>query len=170
MSTQIRPFDVRNVTITDENFAAAERVAHWQTGWKMYQDHPAWGSDVGNFNVRFEEYSVREMFRKSQGHAHNYYIHTLAETGLIGLLVYSEPPGIDYRTRTAGSAARNNRGDGLSRAIVLGAFGSIMAVSAHNMFEDLHVLNLGIVISLLWALVIAGHERWRTRRSAGGVN
>jgi O-antigen ligase len=158
---QFRPFDVRNVTITDENFAAAERVAHWQTGWNMYQDHPAIGVGVGNFNVRFEDYSVREMFRKSQGHAHNYYIHTLAETGLIGLLVYLTLLG-SIIALALQVLLQSRRGDGLSRAIVLGAFGSIMAVSAHNMFEDLHVLNLGIVISLLWALVIAGHERWRS--------
>ncbi len=164
---QIRPFDVRTLTITDENFAAAERVAHWQTGWDMFQDHPALGVGAGNFNVRFEEYSVRESFRNSQGHAHNYYIHTLAETGLAGLLVYLTLLGavIFLALRVLLSTRPV---DGLSRLIVLGAFGSIIAVAVHNMFENLHVLNLGIIIGLHWALVIAGQERWRMLSATDG--
>lgn len=162
---QLQPFDVRNVTITDENFASAERVAHWQAGWDMYQDHPALGVGAGNFNARFEEYSVREEFRNSQGHAHNYYIHTLAETGLTGLLVYLTLLGSVVFLALRVLLSQHSV-DGFSRMIVLGAFGSIIAVSVHNIFENLHVLNLGIIIGLHWALVIAGHERWRVAESS----
>lgn len=164
---QIQPFDVRTVPITDENFAAAERVAHWQTGWDMYRDHPALGVGAGNFNTRFEEYSVRETFRNSQGHAHNYYIHTLAETGLLGLLVYLTLIG-SFAFLALKVLISTKPVDGYSRLLVLGAFGSIVAVSVHNVFENLHVLNLGIIIGLHWALVVAGHERWRTTERLAG--
>ena len=161
---QVRPFEVSSATITDENFAAAERFAHWQSGLNMYRDHPALGVGAGNYNVRFEEYSVRQTFRISQGHAHNYYIHTLAETGLLGLLAYltmlASVAALALRVLVAKSAEGT-----LPRFVVLGAFGSIVAVSAHHLFENLHVLNMGIVISLLWALVIAGHEMWREAES-----
>lgn len=157
---QVQPFDVRNVTITDENFAAAERFAHWQAGFDMFEDYPALGVGAGNFNERYEEYAVRETFRHSQGHAHNFYIHTLAETGLVGLLAYLTLLGGVVALALRVLLSRRGQ-DSLARAVVLGAFGSIVAVSAHNLFEHLHVLNMGIVISLLWALVIAGHTRWR---------
>ena len=163
-ASQLQPFDVRNVTITDENFAAAERVAHWQSGWDMFQDHPALGVGVGNFNARFEEYAVREQFRDSQGHAHNYYIHTLAETGYAGLLVYLTLLGAVIALALRVLLARHLE-DSFTRMLVLGAFGSIVAVSVHNFFENLHVLNLGIIIGLHWALVIAGHERWRIKEA-----
>ena len=159
---QFRPTDVRAVPVTDENFAAVERLAHWQTGMNMYRAHPALGVGVGNYNERFEEFSIREDFRKSQGHAHNYYIHTMAETGLVGLLVYLTLLTSIIVLAARVLVARSARGT-LSRAVVLGAFGSIVAISTHNVFENLHVLNLGIVISLLWAFVIAGHERWRSQ-------
>lgn len=162
---QARPLDPASVPITDENFAAAERLAHWQAGWDMFSDHPALGVGAGNFNVRFEEYAVREGFRTSQGHAHNYYIHTLAETGLLGLLAYLTLLGTVSVLAVRVLAARS-AGGSFARAIVLGAFGSVVAVSTHNIVENLHVLNLGIVISLLWALIIAGHEQWRSGQRA----
>ena len=155
------PSDVRAVPVTDENFASVERLAHWQTGMNMYRAHPVFGVGIGNYNERFEEFSIREDFRKSQGHAHNYYIHTLAETGLVGLLVYLTLLVSVIVLALRVLIARSARGT-LTRAIVLGAFGSIIAVSTHNVFENLHVLNLGIIISLHWALVVAGHERWRS--------
>lgn len=161
---QFSTTEASNVPITADNFATLERLAHWQTGLNMYRDHPALGVGVGNFNARFEEYSIREEFRISQGHAHNYYIHTLAETGLIGLLVYLSLLLTIIFIALRVLLARTAQGT-LARMIVLGAFGSIIAVATHNLFENLHVLNLGIVISLLWALVIAGHERWRTQES-----
>ncbi len=157
---QIRPFDASNVTITDDNFAAAERVAHWQAGIDMFQDHPALGIGIGNFNSRYEEYSVRETFRNSQGHAHNYYIHTLAETGMLGFLAYLTLLGTIVSIAIGTLISGAGRGT-MARAVVLGALGSIIAVSTHNLVENLHVLNLGITISLLWALVIAGHRRVR---------
>jgi O-antigen ligase len=162
---QIRPINPSTVPITDENFAAAERLAHWQAGWGMFSDHPATGVGLGNFNVRFEEYAVREGFRTSQGHAHNYYIHTLSETGLPGLLAYltllATVVFLALRVLLAPAT-----GDGFARALVLGALGAVVAVATHNIFENLHVLNLGIIISLHWALIIAGHERWWSEQSA----
>jgi O-antigen ligase len=160
-AAQFQPIDPRTVPITDENFAAAERLAHWHAGWDMFRDYPATGVGVGNFNVRFEEYAVREGFRISQGHAHNYYIHTLAETGLPGLLAYLTLLASVFALAARVLLAASARGS-FARALVLGAFGSLVAIATHNIFENLHVLNLGIVISLLWAFIIAGHERWRS--------
>ncbi|MEZ4572937.1 MAG: O-antigen ligase family protein [Thermomicrobiales bacterium] len=144
---QIRPIDVRTVTVTDENFATVERLAHWQTGIEMYRDNPTLGVGIGNFNTRFRN-SIRPDFRNSQGHAHNYYIHTLAETGLLGLLAYLTLLGsvviLALRVLLMTTFV-----DGLPRMIVLGAFGSVVAVATHSLVEDLHVLNLGIIISLL---------------------
>lgn len=160
---QVRPFNPANVVITDENFAAAERFAHWQAGLGMFQDYPLLGIGAGNFNTHYEDYSVRETFRHSQGHAHNFYIHTLAETGMLGLLAYLTLLGSVMALALRVLLSRYGRGS-VARAVVLGAFGSIVAVAAHNVFEHLHVLNMGIVISLLWALVIAGHVGWRHDR------
>ena len=150
-SSQFRLFDAASIPITDENFAAAERMAHWQAGWHMFEENPVLGIGVGNFNERYEDFFVREEFRFSRGHAHNYYIHTLAETGLLGLLAYLWLiVGLALVALHTALMARS----GFPRLLALGVVGTMTAVAVHNFFENLHVLNLGINLSLIWALGI----------------
>ena len=157
-ATQFRLFDASSIPITDENFAAAERMAHWQTGWRMFVDEPLLGVGAGNFNVRYPDYFVRAAFEFSRGHAHNYYIHTLAETGLVGLAAYLT---LLLGLLTLAIVVIVGAPHGFTRMLALGAFGTTVAVSTHNVFENLHVLNLGVVISLVWVLIIVAHGRWR---------
>lgn len=44
-------------------------------------------------------------------------------------------------------------------AVVAGGCGIIFAVAGHNVFENLHVLNLGIQLSGVWDLLLVA-ERW----------
>jgi O-antigen ligase len=162
---EVRPFDAASATITDENFSTVERMAHWQAGWHMFRDHPLLGVGIGNFNVRYPDYYVRESFRVSEGHAHNIYIQMLAETGLAGLCVYlTLIAGIGFL------ALRVVRGapPGLDRTLALGALGTVISVGVHNFFEDLHVLNLNITLGAIWCLAIAADQRWRA--SAAGCD
>jgi O-antigen ligase len=160
------PFDASSATVTDENFAAVERMAHWQAGWRMFEDHPVLGVGAGNFNARYPDYYVREEFRFSQGHAHNVYIHILAESGLLGLLLYLTVLGyfaiLALRVALFAPA-------GLARSIAVGCFATLVSLSVHNLFENLHVLNLSIMYSAIWCLVVAAHRMWRgTGTSASG--
>jgi O-antigen ligase len=158
----LRPFDASSIPVTDENFAAAERMAHWQAGWRMFADNPAGGVGAGNFNERYDDYFVREQFRFSRGHAHNFYIHLLAETGIAGLAAYVVLIGsvvyLALRIILCGYSS-------FERMLALGAFGTIVSVGVHNVFENLHVLNLSIQLGLIWALIIAAHRRWLSTQS-----
>jgi O-antigen ligase len=156
---EARPFDAASITITPENFAVAERMAHWQAGWHMFEDNPLDGVGIGNFNANYPYYYVRESFMQSQGHAHNYYIHTLSETGIVGLFLYVTLAFgfLVLAVRVAAAAP-----DGKARYLALGATGTLTAVYVHNVFEDLHVLNLGIQISAVWGLAVVADRIWRT--------
>jgi len=79
--------DVARVEITDANFAVLERVAHWRAAWAMFSDHPWLGVGIGNYAVAYPAYSLPH-WRDPLGHAHNIYLHFLAETGLPGLATY----------------------------------------------------------------------------------
>lgn len=162
---EARPFDAANVTITPDNFAVAERMAHWQAGWRMFTDDPLTGVGAGNFNASYPEYFVRSTFRISQGHAHNFYIQILAENGLVGLVLYVTL-ALSFLMLALFVALRSR--EGLSRALSLGAVGSMSAVYLHNVFENLHVLNLSVQISLVWALALVAHRRWRGVLPQGG--
>ena len=55
---------------------------------------------------------------------------------------------------------------GAHALLAIGALGTLTAVYVHNIFENLHVLNLGIQLSVSWALVVAAHHRWTTLEAA----
>lgn len=156
----LRPFDASSIPVTDENFAAAERMAHWQAGWRMFDDQPLSGVGAGNFNVQYSDYFVREQFQFSRGHAHNFYIHLLAEVGIVGLVLYLWLiSSVAFMALVVIIRARH----GFERMLALGAFGTIVSVGVHNVFENLHVLNLGIQIGAVWALAIAAHRQFYRR-------
>jgi O-antigen ligase len=152
---QVQIGDVRRVAVTDDNFATVERMSHWQTAIAMWDEYPWIGIGAGNYNERFTEFAVHPTFDESQGHAHNYYLHVLAETGLIGLFAYLAL----LLAAFAISWKAYRAGDGLSRAIGIGALGMTVALVVHNVFENLHVLNISLHMMLVWALALIA-VRW----------
>lgn len=164
IAEEARPFDAASITINGDNFAVVERMAHWQAGWRMFEDYPMTGVGAGNFNARYPDYYVRSTFRVSQGHAHNFYIQMLAENGIVGLAIY-----LTLILSFAFVALRVAlvSTDRLAGALALGALGTMSAVYVHNVFENLHVLNLGVQLSFTWAMAIAAHARWSSVATAG---
>lgn len=154
ISNNISIFDAGKVSVNDENFAVVERMAHWQAAWRMWQAHPFLGIGPGNFNEAYPAFFVGR-WSISQGHAHNYYLHILAEAGPGGLALYLILIGVVFvealRLWLAG------RGTAWG-ALGLGGCGIMLAVAGHNVFENLHVLNLGIQLSGVWGLVIVARR------------
>jgi O-antigen ligase len=144
----LTPFDVRDVAVTPDNFAEVERMAMWQAGGNMYLSNPFLGIGIGNYNARYTDFNA-PFWKVSRGHAHNYYIQAAAETGTIGLVAYLFLLGCGIGQ---GLRAAVRTKDTALRYVAWGAFGTIMAVAVHNIFEDLHVLNMGIQWSCLLAL------------------
>lgn len=151
LESQVRIFDSNDVKLTNDNFATVERMAHWQTGMAMFDAHPFTGVGIGNFNVRFPDFAVNPSFIVSEGHAHNYYINAAAETGIIGLAAYL---WLIVTGLVVSLRATRRSLDPFARAIGIGAVGVTVALIVHNVVEDLHVLNLGVQLSVVWALAI----------------
>lgn len=155
ITNNLRIFDAARVTVTPENFAVVERMAHWQAGWRMWQAAPLVGIGPGNYNLAYLDFFVGR-WSESQGHAHNYYIHALAESGLPGLLVYALLFG---SMLMQGLRLRRIGRNSIWGAVGLGGCGIMLAVLGHNVFENLHVLNLGLQLSGVWALMIIGLQQ-----------
>lgn len=145
--------DVRTVYITPENFAVAERLAHWIAGLNMFASNRLLGVGVGNFNTRYAEFNVSPTFIVSRGHAHNYYIQVAAESGLVGLSAYVLLLGGIVATLVAAFRSPAGRNPA-TRALLVAAAGTVTAVSVHDIFEVLHVLSMGIQLSVVWALIV----------------
>ncbi len=141
--TQIQVFDPRGIVPTPDNYALVERMVHWQVAGNMFLSNPWTGVGFGNFNTLFNKFGV-QGWPYSRGNAHNYYLNIAAEAGVVGLTGYMI---MLITTFTVGFRALRRvrlRGDTYGEAVVIGALGLLTTFAAHNFFEDLHALNMGI--------------------------
>lgn len=157
IAANLRVFDVRTVETTPANFAIVERMSHLQVAWAMFQRYPLTGVGPGNYSIAYETPwragqppLAPHPWYESRGHAHNYYLHMAAEAGLLGLGAYLALLAI--LALNSAQALRHAR-DWLSIAVVVGAGGVVAAVAGHNLFENLHVLQMGIQLAAIWALI-----------------
>lgn len=152
----LRLFDVRSVDVTPANFSVVERMAQMQAGWGMFSSSPLLGVGPGNYSKAYSDFYI-PPWSISQGHAHNYYLHSAAEGGLLGLLAYLFL--LAMLVRLCVRALRKAQ-EPWERLVALGACGMMGAVMAHNLFEQLHVLNLPIQMGATWGLLARiGRER-----------
>jgi O-antigen ligase len=151
--------------VTAERFSVQERLAHWRAGIAMAQTHPVLGIGAGNFNDRYREFTKVWRFRIPRGHAHNAYIQAAAQAGVIGLATYCVLLGLVGHRLWKGLTTVN---EAFNRSIIVGAFGVTIAIIVHGFFDYLHVLSLGIQLSVVWAIAsIASIKPDAIRPNAG---
>jgi O-antigen ligase len=141
--SQLTVFDPRGVVPTPDDYAVVERMVHWQVAGNMFLSSPWTGVGIGNFNVLFTKFGV-QGWPYSRGHAHNYYLHLLAEVGIIGFLGYMTMLVTAFTVGLRALRMARARLDGYGEAVVIGALGVLTTFAVHNFFENLHALNMGI--------------------------
>lgn len=149
ITSNLRIFDVRGVVVTPQNFAVVERMAHIQAGWGMVEAYPLLGVGPGNFTPAYPDFSIPPWVI-SQGHAHNYYLHIAAESGVVGGVAYLL---LLVAVARLGLQAVHRASDHFCYLIALGGCGMMGAVAVHNLFENLHVLNLPLQLGAVWGLL-----------------
>ena len=146
----------------NDDFAIAQRVAHWAAGWRMFQDRPLLGVGAGNFDDAYRAFALHP-FDEPLGHAHNVAINFGAEAGLLGMLMFA---GLSlWAFWIAVAAVRRARGSPLEWSAV-GSLGALVAFATHNMVDSLLVSGMGIVFAWLLALGLAVQPRRPAARSA----
>ena len=140
--------DVRGVDINDANYAVLERLAHWQAAFDMARDNLWLGVGFGNYGVVYANYDLIN-WPDALGHAHNYYLNLLAETGVVGLLAYLLLwAAILWRTLSV-----LRRADWPVRGIALGLLAIWTAVTVHHLVDKLYVNNIYIHLGVLLGLL-----------------
>lgn len=142
--------DVRGVAVNDANFALVERMAHWQAALGMFDDHPWLGVGIGNYAAVYPAYALPH-WDDPLGHAHNYYLNVLAESGIVGLGAYLVLWGAIFWA--AWRSVRSTRG--LAQCVAAGAFGVLVALSVHNLFDDLFVHSMQIQVGITLGMMQA---------------
>ena len=143
--------DIRRDVPTDQNWAVFERMVNWQAAWDMFQANPWLGVGLGNFGVFFEQFAL-PPWRNYTGHAHNYYLNLLAEGGAIGLALYAIMMASWLALLASVIRRRRTGDDALGYGVALGALGAVVALSLHNVFDNLYVHGMSVQVGLLLGL------------------
>lgn len=146
--------DVRGLDVTPINYAVVERLAHWQAAMNMAEDRPLLGVGLGNYEVLYDRYRLIN-WHEPLGHAHNYYLNILAETGIPGLFAYLAfwlmIIGLTWQIRS--------HPDIFARSIAIGLLGSWTYIAVHSLFDNLYVNNLFLHIGLLLGILAVLHRQ-----------
>ncbi len=158
--------DVRGVDINDTNYAVLERLAHWQAALDMARNNLWQGVGFGNYEPAYADYALIN-WPAPLGHAHNYYLNLLAETGIIGLAAY-----LLLWTAVFWQTIRLlKRLDWPQRGIALGLLAAWTALTVHHLVDKLYVNNiyvhLGVMLALLQLLDDETKDYKTTRLKTG---
>ncbi len=143
------------------------RSALWLPAIRMWEDHPWWGVGPAHYDARFRGYRPARV-QLSPVRAHNDYLNTLADWGLVGtalvasawvLLGLGVAKTWPYLRLASGDlAAKSGKGrSGSTRfAFVLGASAGLLAILAHSVVDfNMHIPANAILAVTLIALLSA---------------
>jgi len=112
------------------------RVSMWKTAVDIFMAHPLIGSGAGSFPVVYNDLCVPGQPHCQGGapYAHNQYIQTLAETGILGFLllyifVFNKMIG-------ACQSYKNHDLSVFKRTAIIGILGSMTAFLVHGFLES----------------------------------
>jgi O-antigen ligase len=146
------------------------RVLLWQAAIRIWQENPWWGVGPAHYDYRFRQVRpVQVQLRPAW--AHNDYLNTLAEWGLVGVgLVASALVLLGLGVlKTWPSVRGKARGLGEERnsskfAFVLGASLGLVAILVHSVVDfNMHIPANAILAITLMAL-LSSHLRFATDR------
>ncbi len=140
----------------------------WKPAVQIWQNHFWWGGGPAHFDYLFP--SVRpEVVQMRPGRAHNDYLNTLADWGLVGAVLVASAWGLLYwgafktwkfvRRANDLAAKPSNRS-----ALVLGAAVGLLAILFHSALDfNMHIPANAILAVALMAM-LTGHLRFATER------
>lgn len=147
-------FDARMAVLTSENFAVVHRMAIWQAAWEMFQENPWLGVGPGNFDIAYPLYAL-PGWPQVPGHAHNFYLNLLAETGIAGLIAYVGLLLFMGTRAFIALMATRAVGNPMRYGAALAGFGLIAFLSVYQLFDNLYVHSMTAQAGLIFGLAIA---------------
>jgi O-antigen ligase len=139
--------DVLSQPVTDENFSVIERVAHWVAALRMWEQAPWLGIGPGNYAIAYPAVRVLR-WDDPLGHAHNIYLNTLGETGLVGLAMFLLFWGVSLVWVWRQARQARSYDARWWSALAIGVFGVLVHLNVHNFFDNLFVQGIYLHIAL----------------------
>ncbi len=145
--------DVLSQPLTDENFAVVERIAHWVAAVRMWELSPWIGVGPGNYATLYPAVKVAG-WDEPLGHAHNLYLNLLAETGILGLLIFLAfwISLIGWTVKKLWQSRKEH--ESWVAALLLGLLGVVAHLFIHNVFDNLLVQGMYLHLALWFAAIV----------------
>jgi len=146
---------------------ATIRVVLWSIAWGFFKSSPLLGVGWGNFVGLYGSYtsSFSSMIPAGVFAVHNIYLQLLAETGIIGLVVFL---CLMRKSWQLGNALRTSD-DFVSVALAFGIQGAIVSVLVHGLVDFLFQVSPQFG-SLFWGLVAIGVAMERLNRARSVIS
>jgi O-antigen ligase/tetratricopeptide (TPR) repeat protein len=143
------------------------RPGYWLASLRMFEDRPLTGQGLGVWAVERASFTTAADLDFYIPHAHNIYLQTLAELGIVGLVGAIVLIGAVLRL-----LRRSLRGSAEQRAYACVAIGGIAYLAGHSLVDVVTnlpavLLAFAIPISRLDALSQAGNSSHARRRQDG---
>lgn len=96
-SSYMGPYLFSSLVNFHKDYGVKNRIKIWKESFQMFKDHPIYGIGFGTYDeIAYTQYSteldqfagVKNKFFKNGWHAHNFIMHNLAETGIIGFIAW----------------------------------------------------------------------------------
>ena len=143
-----------------DDFTQASRLALWGAAGVIFMQHPFIGAGFGTFRYDFHQY-VPGM--KDDLDAHNLYLQTLAETGIIGFVVFFVSMWMFFQD---GFKLLKDI-DPLWRMVGIGVCGTMGTTMVHGLVDYIFIVSpqFGNLFWLMLALcLVAGEQAAREAR------
>jgi putative inorganic carbon (HCO3(-)) transporter len=151
------------------------RTAELTAAWEMFADHPLAGVGYGNYMIRYPEYARNSGIdvRATEREAHNLYLATAAELGLLGLFALAAIVIGSFTALSTGRkrfrAISDHRADGIGHAIAASLIGYLVtSMFLHMAFARFAWLIIGL--ALAFPSAAAAEDQARDAAAATGVD
>ncbi len=170
-SDRMTRYVVSTILEPDLNPGVGIRLDAWRDALRLFRSRPITGTGLGTYDevtYRLEGTKADPFFRLGGWHAHNVYLHLLAETGILGLLAWC----YFWYAIIARLLSAWRRADAHDRLLVAGAFWAVVAFLVLSMSEVMigarvHAsLRMNLTIGLV--VVLGLHLASRPGVPAGG--
>ena len=136
-----------------DDYTRDSRVALWGAAAVIFLEHPILGAGFGSYRFSFHRFipAIKEDLD-----SHNLYLQTLAETGIIGFVIFFLTIGACVRI----GWRLLRRADPLGRIVGLGVTGAIAATMVHGMADYIFTISpqFGNLFWLVLGLALAAFE------------
>jgi O-antigen ligase len=160
---------IKELTPAKADVTGDLRFGIWQDAVKLWHEDIWWGIGPAHFNYRFGKYRP-ELVQASPDRAHNDYLNTLTDWGIVGVLIVIAALVLLYVcavwTWRFVRGSPNTLGDHRSNklALVLGTSIGLIAILIHSFVDfNMHIPANALVAVTLMAL-LSSYVRFATER------